>query len=52
MLEAIRSQLPELPDARQQRFIDQYGLTPYDAARLTADRDLDLGDLDRQRRRR
>ncbi len=39
-LEAIRSQLPELPDARQQRFIDQYGLTPYDAARLTADRDL------------
>ena len=39
-LDAIRSQLPELPDARQQRFIDQYELTPYDAARLTADRDL------------
>jgi aspartyl-tRNA(Asn)/glutamyl-tRNA(Gln) amidotransferase subunit B len=39
-LEAIRSQLPELPDARQQRFMDRYGLTPYDAARLTADRDL------------
>jgi aspartyl-tRNA(Asn)/glutamyl-tRNA(Gln) amidotransferase subunit B len=39
-LEAIRGQLPELPDARQQRFSDQYGLTPYDAARLTADRDL------------
>ena len=39
-LEAIRNQLPELPDARQQRFSDHYGLTPYDAARLTADRDL------------
>ena len=39
-LEAIRSALPELPDARQQRFIDRHGLTPYDAARLTADRDL------------
>ncbi len=39
-LAAIRDALPELPDARQQRFIDEYGLTAYDAERLTADRDL------------
>jgi aspartyl-tRNA(Asn)/glutamyl-tRNA(Gln) amidotransferase subunit B len=39
-LAAIRDALPELPDARRQRFIDAYGLTAYDADRLTADRDL------------
>jgi len=39
-LATIRDALPELPDARQQRFIDAYGLTAYDADRLTADRDL------------
>jgi aspartyl-tRNA(Asn)/glutamyl-tRNA(Gln) amidotransferase subunit B len=39
-LAAIRDALPELPDARRQRFIDEYGLTAYDADRLTADRDL------------
>jgi aspartyl-tRNA(Asn)/glutamyl-tRNA(Gln) amidotransferase subunit B len=39
-LAAIRDALPELPDARQQRFMDEYGLTAYDAERLTADRDL------------
>ena len=41
-LAAIRDALPELPDARQERFCDAYGLTAYDAARLTAD--CDLGD--------
>jgi aspartyl-tRNA(Asn)/glutamyl-tRNA(Gln) amidotransferase subunit B len=39
-LATIRDALPELPDARQQRLIDAYGLTAYDADRLTADRDL------------
>jgi aspartyl-tRNA(Asn)/glutamyl-tRNA(Gln) amidotransferase subunit B len=39
-LAAIRSELPELPDSRRQRFADAFGLTDYDAARLTADREL------------
>jgi len=34
----IRSQLPELPDARRDRFVRDYGLSPYDASVLTADR--------------
>ena len=33
----LRSQLPELPDARQQRFIDQYDLSEYDAGVLSTD---------------
>jgi len=32
--------LPELPDARRQRFRDHYGLSDYDADLLTASRDL------------
>ena len=32
--------LPELPDARRQRFRDQYGLSDYDADLLTASRDM------------
>jgi aspartyl-tRNA(Asn)/glutamyl-tRNA(Gln) amidotransferase subunit B len=36
----IRRTLPELPDARQQRFMDQHGLSAYDAARLAAERSL------------
>ena len=39
-LAAIRSELPELPDARQERYIDQYELTAYDASRLAAERAL------------
>jgi len=39
-LAAIRSELPELPDSRKQRFVEAFGLTDYDAARLTADREL------------
>lgn len=35
-LERIRSQLPEFPRQRCQRFIDQYGLSPQDAKILTA----------------
>jgi aspartyl-tRNA(Asn)/glutamyl-tRNA(Gln) amidotransferase subunit B len=34
----VRSELPELPEAMQTRFIEQYGLTPYDAVGLTSSR--------------
>lgn len=37
-IDAIRQQLPELPDARKARFIDQYSLSDYDAAVLSANR--------------
>ncbi|MGQ9729635.1 MAG: Asp-tRNA(Asn)/Glu-tRNA(Gln) amidotransferase subunit GatB [Candidatus Zipacnadales bacterium] len=37
-VEAIRASLPELPEARRQRFIEAYGLPPYDAEVLTASR--------------
>lgn len=33
-LEAVRAQIPELPRALQRRLVDQYGITPYDAAVL------------------
>lgn len=33
---AIRADLPELPNARRERFISQYGLPAYDAGVLTA----------------
>jgi len=36
-IETLRSNLPELPDARQARFIEQYQLSPYDADILSAD---------------
>lgn len=35
-IDAIHVTLPELPDARRQRFIEQYGIPPYDAGVLTA----------------
>lgn len=34
-IEDARSRLPELPDARKQRFMEQYGLNDYDAALLS-----------------
>jgi aspartyl-tRNA(Asn)/glutamyl-tRNA(Gln) amidotransferase subunit B len=34
-VDRVRAGLPELPEARAQRFQEQYGLTPYDAAVLT-----------------
>ncbi len=34
-LKQIRANLPELPRARRRRFVDQYGLTEYDARLLT-----------------
>ena len=36
-IEAVRQTLPELPDARQQRFVEQYKLSEYDAGILAAD---------------
>jgi aspartyl-tRNA(Asn)/glutamyl-tRNA(Gln) amidotransferase subunit B len=36
-IQALRDQLPELPDARQARFITQYDLTEYDANVLGSD---------------
>ena len=36
-VEQLRATLPELPDARQQRFIDEYELSQYDASVLSAD---------------
>ena len=37
-VEAVRAGLPELPQARARRLADEYGLSPYDAAVLTAAR--------------
>ncbi|MBY0422109.1 MAG: Asp-tRNA(Asn)/Glu-tRNA(Gln) amidotransferase subunit GatB [Parvularculaceae bacterium] len=37
-VEGIRASLPELPDAKKHRFIKSYGLSPYDAAVLAADK--------------
>jgi aspartyl-tRNA(Asn)/glutamyl-tRNA(Gln) amidotransferase subunit B len=40
MIEEIRATLPELPDAKRERFISQYGLPEYDAGVLVADREI------------
>ena len=37
-VEGLRARLPELPDARSERYQSEYGLSPYDAGVLTADR--------------
>jgi len=39
-IEQIKKALPELPDARKNRFISDFNLSEYDASVLTADRDL------------
>jgi aspartyl-tRNA(Asn)/glutamyl-tRNA(Gln) amidotransferase subunit B len=39
-IEAVRETLPELPDAKQHRFVDEYGIRKDDAAILTASRGL------------
>jgi aspartyl-tRNA(Asn)/glutamyl-tRNA(Gln) amidotransferase subunit B len=39
-VERIRATLPELPDAKRDRFMTQYGLSRYDANLLVADRDI------------
>ena len=38
-IEAIRKELPELPDAKRERFINEYGLSEYDSDVLTSTRD-------------
>lgn len=39
-IERVRSTMPELPDARRKRFMDQYGLSFADASQLTSERAL------------
>ncbi len=39
-IETVRSQLPELPDQKRDRFKTRYGLSAYDAGVLTATREL------------
>ena len=36
-VDALRAALPELPDTKRARFINDYGLTPYDASVLVAE---------------
>jgi aspartyl-tRNA(Asn)/glutamyl-tRNA(Gln) amidotransferase subunit B len=38
-IEAIRAELPELPDARQTRYVEELGLSVADAGRLAANRE-------------
>jgi len=39
-IESVRPSLPELPDAKRERFVYEYGLTPYEASVLTASREI------------
>ena len=39
-IEAVRAQLPELPDARAARFVSEYKLSDYDAGVLTSEREM------------
>jgi len=39
-MESVKSDLPELPDEKQKRFIQEYELPPYDAEVLTGTREL------------
>jgi aspartyl-tRNA(Asn)/glutamyl-tRNA(Gln) amidotransferase subunit B len=39
-IDRIRAAMPELPDARRRRFVEQYALPEYDAAQLTQSRAL------------
>jgi aspartyl-tRNA(Asn)/glutamyl-tRNA(Gln) amidotransferase subunit B len=39
-IEAVRVELPELPDARKERFIGDYELSEYDAGVLTSEREM------------
>ncbi|MCU4180389.1 Asp-tRNA(Asn)/Glu-tRNA(Gln) amidotransferase subunit GatB [Bosea sp. BH3] len=38
-VDSLKGALPELPDAKKARFIAEYGLSPYDASVLVAERD-------------
>lgn len=39
-VESVRASMPELPEARRKRFMEQYGLTFSDASQLTSERSL------------
>ncbi|GAB6933956.1 Asp-tRNA(Asn)/Glu-tRNA(Gln) amidotransferase subunit GatB [Calditerricola satsumensis] len=39
-VERVKAELPELPDARRERYMRAYGLSDYDAGVLTASKDL------------
>jgi aspartyl-tRNA(Asn)/glutamyl-tRNA(Gln) amidotransferase subunit B len=39
-IENVRADMPELPDAKRSRFVNDYGLSDYDAGALTATREL------------
>ena len=39
-VEEVRKKLPELPDARKNRFMNEYGLSPYDTNLLAGSRAL------------
>ena len=39
-IERVRYELPELPEAKRDRFVEDYGLPAYDADLLTTDREL------------
>jgi len=39
-IDSIKKSLPELPDQKKKRFMDQFGLPSYDAELLTSDREL------------
>jgi len=39
-IERVRSEMPELPEARRRRFMEQYGLSFTDASQLTSERSL------------
>ncbi len=39
-IEAVAATLPELPDAKRQRFMEEHGLSAYDAGILTDSRDI------------
>src|SRR5437867_10536754 len=39
-IERVRAAMPELPEARRRRFMEQYGLTFSDASQLTSERSL------------
>jgi aspartyl-tRNA(Asn)/glutamyl-tRNA(Gln) amidotransferase subunit B len=40
MIEGVRRDMPELPDAKRARFLNDYGIAPYDAGVLTAARSM------------
>ncbi|ADL56795.1 Asp-tRNA(Asn)/Glu-tRNA(Gln) amidotransferase subunit GatB [Gallionella capsiferriformans] len=40
MLEAMRAELPELPEARRTRYVSELGLSAYDANSLTSSREM------------